>query len=189
MIIETEQYRRWSKNDYVRMAETGILADGERTELFEGVILTLSPNNPPHANSVSRLTMMLAKYFQEKIVRVQLPLDVSDHSLPEPDFAIVAADALQDDAHPQTAYLVIEVADSSLKFDRTEKMSLYARAKIPEYWIVNVADRVLEVYREPAEDSQASLGWAYRRREVFEPEQAVCPLALQQAEFSVAQMF
>ena len=70
MIIETEQYRRWSKNDYVRMAETGILADGERTELFEGVILTLSPNNPPHANSVSRLTMMLAKYFQEKIVRI-----------------------------------------------------------------------------------------------------------------------
>jgi Uma2 family endonuclease len=189
MTLATEQYRRWSKADYIRMAETGILADGERTELFEGSILTLSPNNPPHANSVSRLNMLLTSHFQTKVVRVQLPLDVSESSLPEPDFAVVAADALSDTSHPRLADLVIEVADSSLKFDRTEKMSLYARAGIQEYWVVNVADRVLEVYREPAEDSQAPLGWAYRRRVVLEESETVRPLSLEAAELPVGGMF
>ena len=75
MTTAIEQYRRWSKADYLKMAETGILADGERTELFEGVILTTSPNNPPHANSVSRLNMLLTGCFQDQVVRVQLPLD------------------------------------------------------------------------------------------------------------------
>jgi len=189
MTSVVEHYRRWSKSDYLKMAETGILADGERTELFEGVILTMSPNNPPHANSVSRMTMLLTKHFQKRIVRVQLPLDVKGDSLPEPDFAVVAESALRPDSHPEAAELVVEVADSSLAYDRGEKSSLYARSGIAEYWIVNVQDRVLEVYREPAPDSESPLGWSYRRRVVLETSESVSPLSLDSAELPVELMF
>ena len=184
-----EKYRRWSKSDYLKMAETGILADGERTELFEGVILTMSPNNPPHANSVSRLTMLLTEHFRDRVVRVQLPLDVEGDSLPEPDFAIVAETALRADAHPREAELVVEVADSSLIYDRGEKGSLYARSGIREYWVVNVRDKVLEVYTEPGMDSESPLGWRYRRLVVLDCAEKVTPLGKGNAEMPVSSMF
>ena len=171
------------------MAETGILADGERTELFEGVILTMTPNNPPHANSVSRLTMLLTEYFRDRVVRVQLPLDVDGDSLPEPDFAIVAENALRADAHPREAGLVVEVADSSLIYDRGEKGSLYARSGIQEYWVVNVRDKVLEVYTEPGMDSESPLGWRYRRLAVLDCSEKVIPLSKDNAEMPVSSMF
>ena len=184
-----EYYRRWSKSDYLRMAQTGILADGERTELFEGIILTRSPNNPPHANAVSRLTMLLTKHYFKHIVRVQLPLDVKGDSLPEPDFAIVKEDCIRPDAHPREAVLVIEVADSSLHYDRHEKSSLYARSGIPEYWILNIPDQVLEIYSEPAPDSEASLGWGSRRRVVLSITEEASPLSLPDARLPVVGMF
>ena len=187
--VSLKQYRRWSKSDYLKMAETGILADGERTELFEGVILTMSPNNPPHANSVSRINMLLTEHFRDRIVRVQLPLDVQGDSLPEPDFAVVPESALRADAHPQEADLVVEVADSSLPYDRSEKGPLYARSGIQEYWIVNVQDRVLEVYTEPGMDSESPLGWRYRRLVVLDCNEKVSPLTKASAELSVSAMF
>lgn len=171
------------------MAETGILADGERTELFEGIILTMSPNNPPHANSVSRLTMLLTRCFQDQVVRVQLPLDLGGDSLPEPDFAVVPESSLQSTAHPDSAILVVEVADSSLTYDRGEKASLYARSGIAEYWIVNVPDRVLEVHKEPGPDSDSPLGWSYRRRAVLDSSQVISPDASPNAKLSVGAMF
>jgi Uma2 family endonuclease len=189
MTSVVEHYRRWSKADYLKMAQTGILADGERTELFEGIILTMSPNNPPHANAVSRLNMLLTRHFSGHIVRVQLPLDVKGDSLPEPDFAIVTEDSIRPDAHPREAVLVIEVADSSLHYDRHEKSSLYARSEIQEYWILNIPDQVLEIYREPGSDSEAPLGWGYRRRVVLDTTEPASPLSLPEARLMVEKMF
>jgi Uma2 family endonuclease len=103
---------------------------------------------------------------------------VEYESEPEPDVAIVPGD-LDDyaQAHPSRPVLTVEVSDSSLAADRERKGSLYARAGLADYWVLNLIDRVLEVYREPAPDSSAPYGWRYARREVFDARAEVVPLA------------
>jgi Uma2 family endonuclease len=102
------------------------------------------------------------------------PDDVSE---PEPDLAVLPGSARDfDEAHPATALLVVEVAESSVSFDRRRKSGLYARARIQEYWIVNLVRRRLEVYRDPAPDPQAQLGWRYRTVRSLVPGDEVVPL-------------
>jgi Uma2 family endonuclease len=84
--------------------------------------------------------------------------------------------------------LVIEVADTSLAFDRSSKASIYARAGIADYWIVNLIDRLLEVYRDPAPDAATSLGFAYRQRLTFGADDGVAPLAFPHATIAVADL-
>ena len=109
-------------------------------------------------------------------VRTQLPLAIDDHSEPEPepepepDIAVVIGSPRDyRDAHPTTAVLIVELAESSVKFDRTRKLALYARNGIPEYWIVNLADGVLELHRDPADETHAS-------RSVLAASEQVTPL-------------
>jgi len=113
---------------------------------------------------------------------VQLPLALGPYSEPEPDVAVVEG-TIDDyvEAHPSTAVLVVEVADASLQFDRTRKAALYARAGIPDYWIVNLLDGVLEVHRQPEGD-------AYRERLVLPSQERVRPLARPEVEIAVAEL-
>lgn len=179
--------RKFTVEEYARMGEAGIFRDGERVELIEGEIVPMSPQNRRHANRVARLTTLLVKLFgSTHEVRVQLPLTLGTHSEPEPDFALVPL-ALADAAlrHPECADLVLEIADSTLSLDRNEKASLYAKAGIPEYWILNLPHQRLEVRRQPQVDSEAPYGWSYASLTLVAPPQTCQPLFAPDQDFSV----
>ena len=160
---------RWTREEYYRMAEAGLF-DGRRVELVRGEVIEMTPQKSRHATGITlAYTALSAAFGGEYNVRIQLPLILGQDSDPEPDAAIVRGTARDYvDAHPQTATLVVEVADSSLEYDRTTKCALYAESGIPEYWIVNLVDRQLEVYRKPE-------GGAYSERLVLGPSESVEP--------------
>jgi Uma2 family endonuclease len=175
--------RRWSREEYDRMVGAGILHEDERVQLIEGEILQMTPQYRCHAAAVLLTTKALETAFGPAYsVQGQVPLAVSDDSEPEPDVAVVAGSIrgfLRD--HPTTAVLIVEVADSSLMFDRRRKARLYARCGMPEYWIVNLADRCLEVHREPRPDAGTADGIGrdahYADIRVLDEHAAITPLA------------
>ena len=122
-------------------------------------------------------------------VRTQGPIGLDDESEPEPDVAVVPGtldDYLRE--HPARPVLTVEVSESSLAMDRRHKGSLYARAGLNDYWVVNLVDRVLEVYREPVPDPEAPFGWGYARRDVLDPSMLATPLAAPNAGIRVADL-
>ena len=182
--------RLWTRAEYARMAEHGFFGPDERLELIEGEITVKVTQNTPHATAIlltlRALYTLFATGFQ---VRVQLPFIAGDGSLIEPDFAIVAGndrDALQ--SHPNTAALVVEISDTTLAYDRALKAGLYARANVLEYWIVNLADRTLEVHRQPAPMSERPLGHYYRSVIQYTAEESVAPLAAPGHAIAVADL-
>lgn len=182
--------REWTKAEYMRMVEAGILAEDERVELIEGQVLTRTPANPGHNHSITRANMALTEaYRSTHAVRVQMAIDAGDRSLPEPDLALVAHDHLHPDRHPSRVDLVIEVGDSSLRYDRLEKGSLYAKAGIPEFWLINLRSGELEVYTQPGPDPEAPFGAAYRQRTSLTREQSVQPVAVPGRALAVGDMF
>ncbi len=143
--------RPMTVSDYHRMLDVGILDEDERVELLEGVIVRLSPQKRAHARVIQQLTRVFVRCLgDEYAVLPQLPLTLGAFSEPEPDLCVVPAeDARSNDEHPQSALLAVEVAGASLMKDRSLKGALYARHAIAEYWIVNLRDRCVEVYRDP----------------------------------------
>lgn len=159
------QLRRWTRQEYDRMVDAGVLTENDRVELIGGEILTVTPQKSPHATAASLANEALRRVLAPNMhVRMQLPLVMGEDSEPEPDIAVVAG-SIRDyrDAHPQSALLIVEIADSTLAFDRHVKGSLYARGGVAEYWIINLVDSVVEVYRAPEEDSSARFGWSFAR--------------------------
>lgn len=151
---------------------------GEHLELVNGVIVEMTAIGPPHSGPVDRLTELLVSRLAGRArVRCQQPLALGELSEPEPDLAVVVSGDY-DDAHPTSALLVIEVSDSSLEYDRTDKASLYAAASIADYWIVNVRERRIEVHREPKNGR-------YTRIEPFLPGTTVAPLAFGDVSIAV----
>jgi Uma2 family endonuclease len=149
--IPPEIQRRLSVEEFHRMLDAGIFDDDERVELLDGILVAMTRQGPPHALVIQRLDRALQRQLgDDHAVRVQLPLTLPDRSEPIPDLAVVrAADTESKEHHPRTALVVIEVADTTLHKDRLLKAVLYARAGIPEYWIVNVNENCVEVYRGP----------------------------------------
>ena len=142
--------------EYDKLVETGLLHD-TRVELLRGALVDMSPQGPRHADVIRRLATRLIRALPEDVhISVQSPLALSDHSEPEPDIAVVPA-ADYSAAHPSRALLVIEVAESSLHKDRVVKLALYAAAGIPEFWLVNLADRLIEVHRDPTSGRYATV--------------------------------
>jgi Uma2 family endonuclease len=142
--------RRFTVAEYHKMIETGILDEDEHVELLEGEIVQMSPQEKPHARALAKVNRWLTQGVRDEyVVRPQLPLTLPD-SEPEPDLAIVRADdETAAERHPRTALLVIEIADSSARYDLVVKSQIYAAADIPEYWIVLVQERAVEVLRDP----------------------------------------
>jgi Uma2 family endonuclease len=155
--------RRWKRVEYDRLVELGAF-DREPLELIGGQLIVAEPQGVHHASSIRRIDYALRAVLPPGwIVSIQSPVSLDDESEPEPDLAVVqGGPGDYSDAHPTRPALAIEVAESSLAFDRRDKGSLYARAGLQDYWIVNLVDRVLEVYREPAPDPSAPYGWSYR---------------------------
>lgn len=144
--------RRWSVLEYHEMIETGILTANDRVELLEGWIVNKMSQNPPHRNSVSRVVKRIAKVLPETwTMSVQGPITLSD-SEPEPDITLARGEEeIYDTRHPEPADVgvLIEVGDSSVLDDRRYKGELYAKAKISEFWLINLIDRRVEVYTKP----------------------------------------
>jgi Uma2 family endonuclease len=144
-VAATAPTHRFDAETYGRIVESGAL-DDERVELIDGEIADMSPQTTWHAGAIARLTQMLAG--GEAFLRVQLPLQVADDSVPEPDIALTETEAGWD-RHPTSALLVVEVAVSSHTLDRGRKAELYAAAGVPAYWVVDVPGGSVEVHREP----------------------------------------
>jgi Uma2 family endonuclease len=142
---------RLTVDRYLGLVEAGVLSEDDRVELLEGVIVAMTPSNPPHDTGVTRATHALIRAVAERaVVRTQCSLIVGRHSMPEPDVAVVPGSVDDYEArHPEEALLVVEVSDSSLQQDRLTKSAIYAAAGVPEYWIVNLREATLEVRRDP----------------------------------------
>ncbi|HEY0547484.1 MAG TPA: Uma2 family endonuclease [Pyrinomonadaceae bacterium] len=147
--------RRFSVDEYYRMAEAGILTEDDRVELIEGEIIEMSPIGSRHAGCVNRLTAMLTRQLGDAaVVAVQNPVRIDDYSEPEPDLAVLKPrDDFYTKGHPKPddVLLVVEVADSSVEFDRNKKLPLYAGANIPEVWLVNLPQDMIEIYTQPVD--------------------------------------
>jgi Uma2 family endonuclease len=188
-LLAEPQVHQWTQDEYYRMAEAGLF-DGKHVELIEGRIVEMSPMGSYHRTSVILTGDVLRQVFgQGYFVSTQCPLDLGEKSEPEPDVAVIAGDVRDyKDAHPTTAVLVVEVAEASLTYDRTEKASLYAKAGIQDYWILNLIDRQLETRRTPIVDPTQPFGFGYASATILKEADFAAPLAMPQAKIAVADL-
>ncbi len=183
MSTATVQRHRWTREEYERVVEAGGFDPEDRVELLDGEIWDVTPQGTRHGATYSAMHMALQRAFGDSCyARCQLPFPLDDSSMPEPDIAMVrGAPADHVDRYPTEALLLVEVSVSSLRHDRGLKLSAYARGGIPEYWVVDVEARQLEVYRDPA-------GSTYRSVTVLTRAESVSPLHAPDATIAVADM-
>jgi Uma2 family endonuclease len=166
--------RKFTVDEYHKMGEDYLFHPGERLELIKGEILTMSPIGVKHASMVNRLTNLLYRQLLDQaIVSVQNSIILDDNSEPQPDLVLLKP---RDDFYnskipqPQDIYWLIEVSDSTLKYDREIKIPLYAENNIPEVWLVNLNNKTLEVYRQPENN-------LYQNFQKLTSKQTISPLA------------
>ena len=182
--------RKWTRLEYDRLVEADILGPEDRIELLGGEMIVKELQYSPHATAIQLVRRALDRAFgPDWSVRPQLPVALDAESEPEPDICVVPGDPrVYRHAHPARPVLIVEVSLSRLAFDRDRKGSLYARAGIADYWIVNLPDRRLEVYREPVADGAGPFGWRYGRVVTLGPDERVSPLAAPAAAIAVADL-
>jgi hypothetical protein len=154
MAIQTEvRRRRFTREEYHRMADAGILHEDDRVELIEGEIVLMTPIGRRHAACVAELTRLLVPAVANRaLLWPQNPITLPNESEPQPDIVLLRPRAdryRQDDARPEDVLLLVEVADTSQRYDRTVKLPLYEAAGVPEVWIVDLPGEVIEIYRRP----------------------------------------
>ncbi len=151
MALELQE-RLLHVEEYQRMVEVGILTEDDRVELLAGRMIQMSPIGIRHVNCVNALTSLFAPFYDEVIISVQNPLQLDQLSLPEPDLAILKKDERKTPIalpNAEEVLLVVEVADSSLGKDSQIKQELYAKAAVPEYWIVDLVNDLILIFRKP----------------------------------------
>ena len=164
--------RHFNREEYYRMAEIGMF-EGQRAELIGGQILLSPKRSMGQALSIAIVDGWLGRGLDgDFTVRCQLPLVASDDTEPEPDFAVLAGSPESQRDHPTTALHVIEIAESTLAHDR-RKAAIYAARSVPEYWILNLAARQLEVHRNPEPDANVPFGARYAARSVLNTDQMI----------------
>jgi Uma2 family endonuclease len=182
--------RHWTRQEYDELIKSGFFDEDEPIELLGGQLIVAEPKGSPHSTAVALAAEALREAFGPGwLVRVQDPVALDAESEPEPDVAVVpgrARDYLA--AHPARPALLVEVAESSLAFDRDHKGSLYARAGVTDYWIVNLVDEVLEAYRRPALERSAEFGWRYLDVQALRPGTTIAPLARPDVTVAVADL-
>jgi Uma2 family endonuclease len=183
-VIPISRLKRFTAEEYNRLTGSGVFTSADRFELLEGWLVDKMPNNPPHATALGLLEdVLLALLVAPWILRTQRPISLSSESVPEPDIAVVRGPRRRySKRHPTAAEiaLLVEVSDSTLDQDRGIKQEMYARDRIPEYWILNLVDRSVEVYTEP----KGGRAPAYRKMIAY-PAGASFPLRIQGEEIGV----
>ncbi len=167
----------WSIGEYYQMAELGFF-DGKRVELIEGEVIEMSAMGRPHVIALTRTADLLKSAFVPNwFVQTQAPLRFGQRSEPEPDIAVVKG-RLEDypTDHPTSADLIVEISDRTLNYDRTRKASLYAKAGIQDYWVLNLKKNQLEIFRRPIPDSDARHGFSYGDQHIAVESESVSPL-------------
>ena len=187
---EQDPQRWWvSSEAYHALIEAGAFR-GVRVELVGGEILQMNAFLPPHVIAQSKTYERLLDALRPRfVVRSEAPLSLANGDHPEPDIAVVPG--RHDDyarQHPSTAFLVVEVSDATLSYDRNRKASLYALAQIPDYWILNVTQRQLEVRREPREDTNAPFGFSYGSLQTLSESAFASPLCAPDVSLRVAEL-
>lgn len=173
-----EVIRPLRRVEYDQLIALGAFED-EKIELLDGELVAMSAIGTNHSAVVQKLNELLVLALHGRAwVRCQCPFAASEISEPEPDFLVAAREDYLDD-HPSQAYLVVEVAESSLAKDRGRKLRLYATCQAPEYWVVNLVERCIEVYRDPD-------GGAYARVERYERGQSIQLLAFSDVSIAVS---
>jgi Uma2 family endonuclease len=182
--------KRWTKDEYNGLAAQGVFA-GQRLYLFRGELIEMSPQLHPHAFAVMKLTTALYAAFGVDTgyeIRIQLPFDVPGDSMPEPDGLVCTVEQGARKPHPNRAVMVIEVADSSQEKDRDKALE-YAAAGVPEYWLVDVRDRWVELYRHPVPDKSTELGFRYSSLQLLKPSDSIELLAKPGVSVPLSQLF
>jgi Uma2 family endonuclease len=186
MPAELERARRlFTRKEYHRMAEAGILRPTERVELIRGEILEMSPIGPRHIAFVNSLTeLLIVRLGGRAVVSVQNPVALEEYSEPQPDLAVLRRRGNYKHAEPATedVLLLIEVGDTSLGYDRRVKPRLYAEAGVPEYWVVDAASEAIEVHRRPG-----ASGYGETRR--LTGDAVVAPGAFPDVVLALAEIF
>jgi Uma2 family endonuclease len=191
--VETMDPRpfRWTKEAFYQALDAGCFLE-RRVELIGGEIVEMAAQKNFHALGVTFTADGLKQAFGlGHWVRVQASLDLSPHSVPDPDIAVVLGSPRSHAAtntNPTTAVLIVEVALTTLSYDRNAKGSLYAASGIADYWILNLVDRQLEVYRDPVADPTRPFGFRYASRTDHGPADSVSPLAAPGASVAVADL-
>ena len=179
------QARRFTVDEYSKMGEAGIIGEDDRVELIEGEIVEMPPISSPHGGGVNRLSYLLNQRLGDRaLISVQNPLRLSTHSEPVPDLVVLRPrDDFYATSHPEATdvLLLIEVAQTSQRYDRRVKMPLYAREGVPESWLLDVPARALEVHRDPSPDG-------YRTVERLRAGDRVSPQALPDLTLAVEEI-
>ncbi|MBD2508782.1 Uma2 family endonuclease [Nostoc muscorum FACHB-395] len=181
----TLRLRLWTVEEYHRMAEAGIFGADERVELLEGKIIWMIAKGKAHRSAVGRTDRLLQNSLRNRAwVCIQDPVKLNARSEPEPDIAVVKVDPLDYADHhptPKEVYLIIEVADSSLKLDCEIKAKAYSQAGITDYWVLDVVSRQLHVFREPTQNG-------YQNEVILAEDATISPLEFPDLSITVLEM-
>jgi len=191
MMNATNTLQKIDRVRYYEMADDGAFID-KRVELIDGIITPRPKPTPLECISLSLADQCLRPFFTNAVLRNQAPLQFNSFTELEPDLALVPGNIREWEYvgidHPGTAMLALEVSESTLERDRTLKAPIYARANIPDYWIINVRDNCVEVYRDSAPDPEAPRGFRYKTVTMLKPPESISPLANPAAQIPVADL-
>ena len=185
--IAREPFERWrfTVDDFMLMGEVGIFKEGDRVELIDGEVIRMNPIGFGHSGRVTKLNWLFGRILGDRVLlHVQNPLQFRPHGQPQPDIMLLRPrEDFYTTSHPTAAdtLLLIEVSESSLEYDRTTKAPIYAQAGIAEYWIVNLVDSQLLVYRQPIDG-------VYRSVTVLGKGDTIQPLAFPDITIDVSEI-
>jgi Uma2 family endonuclease len=185
----TPKPRRWARVEYERLVELGVF-EGERLELLDGLLAVREPQGSRHSAAIRAVLDALRGAVGEAWqIDSHLPIALDADSEPEPDITVVPRDPERyRRGHPSRPSLIVEVAESSYRIDHTYKASLYARARVAEYWVVDVVRNAVEVHREPEASATAVHGWHYRTVDTLRPPASIRPLIAPDVAIAVADL-
>jgi Uma2 family endonuclease len=186
--VDRPRLHRWSRGEYAQLIDHGILDEDDPVELLDGLLLVKEPQRSPHRTAVLLTEKALERAFGEGwFVQTQIPIILDDRSEPEPDVCVVRGSPRDYvTVHPSRPALIAEVAQSGLHLARGRKAAAYARAGIADYWILNLAGRVLEVHREPRRSPGRH--WGYASIAILGSDGTVSPLIAPAASIHVADL-
>lgn len=183
MSVRTAPTYEFSVEEYLKLGEAGIFHEDDRVELLNGDIVIMAPIGIRHMNAVRRLINNMARHLRGRcLVDAQNPVVIDGQSMPQPDLLLLRADLDESKAPgPRDVLLLVEVADSSLIYDQTDKLEAYARNGIAEYWILDLTRNELHVFRDPQ-------GPAYRTVRRLTKEESIAPQAFPDTGVPVAEL-